>query len=1787
MACLIHADWPVQYNDEDPENGNEAEYKADGLKNLIVKESKSAKQNVVVCFVINLIVQTHLSMVDIAITDTDLLETLDVDTSEANSANNIFKSLTNVYAPLALFLMSKSSYRTTVAVGSLLICVAFANISFLNKGPEGTISWYWQVWLCGPVALGVSCLKLGAMIPVLEYFKRDRMKALVITRIGTVLGASATIGIKFADSLSWRTLFRINAGLCVPCLAIAFILKDIVITEKMKKENDRNEKTNENKEEDEDKKGCSGIIKEFLKNTFRIPVLKDKTFWITVVVFFFFSFGTSLPTFSLPEISSQMQEQLAPPVDSFYEVLSANVGTLLGLILTYLLKSLPCVESYRNRKRNMGFVFSIITLSGYIMAILSIVTQENFVYYIIYILVLTIFEVLTENFRDESMPPAFGRFNIRLTQGFLQMSVGLGGLSASAFQNGIDKADNDGGWKLNFRLGGGFLLISGSITGVVLAFDFISKRTFLRHSCFVNILTDGTITKRKPAAAKTQSKCCTSLCCIKYQTITEKEDEKPAECTDCSDGCTAFNCPRCLTLSCCLKKRPSDRKEAQSCDLPCTCCKGFSLSCFSICCLPKKRQNINKEAKQRKCDFNCCKTFSPTCFPKCLPISCISKKRSKSEKDEKGKTKIVCKGCSLPSFRNCFKLPCSSKKRLKSQSDDSQQTSRKEPLCSSKCFPMPCLARKESYSKQEEEVRNSTENEGCSTGFPKCLKFPCSSKKQPMSQNKLKQHRERKELSCTPKCCSIPFAVRKRSYSDVDEGARNSTEQEYKGCTPPSFPKCFSCPPQKRQKSEDDTKVNESRKELKSVSGTETKRHKRIFPPSCCLNFQVPACLPSKKSRSVLSQSIESDIKPEQNDQNVPDPVNDEYKQSKSKRKGFTFSSCFKFPTKQECLSPKQSSSEINTSLQEATDQENAKCDESNKESEPKRSISKRFTFSSCLQFRNIQCLIPKSSSEMSSPDNNTTFQQSPLQDKSSTSELVQNESKYRGSILPNCLRFQKLQCLSPNKSDQEILANNTTAHEATDQNNTKVTEPEIKSKKEKTPNKGFSFSRCLSFPNKQCFSQESLSSENQTAPTKIEDHIEEIPKQDKSACKGMTLLRCGTFPKVDDMSSYESNLDNVTSTDTTALQNDTKQDKMAKEEEEENFDNSESTRAHHSEHKSRFNCFHGILCQSVPNKVTPISSQYDNVYSSAKTPGTSNIETSQNLNIPPNSSKNEDKFTQSKTPDPTATNDSTTKAILFNCCPQFQKKHVYLDLSETSSLSKQQSDQENTETDTETLLSNNDLSETRPGKVSTPKPNSVTEQVNMNTSEDKGNKNKSVGGDDMNEREKKDKDNNSVGGDDKNEPEKKDKDNNSVGGDDKNKPEKQNTDNNSVDGDDKKEPEKKDKDNNSVGGDDKNKPEKTNTDNNDVGGDDKNESEKKDNNSLGGDDKNKPEKTKTDNNSVGGDDKNKPEKKDNGNISVGGDDKNKPEKKDNGKNSVGGDDKNNPEQYGDNKDVDKDKKKRPESEDSELPSDTEPGSLTTDRSHISEEKLSGIDNNKKAPIKPRSTENGKGDEFDLSDNSFMFCQRLERAKAPPTKPIYRNKRLEYEASRIKRMSQKNEKTMKSQEVSQTGDKITDQIPTSLYGKNSEGIVDDNTKHHVSEYEASRIEKMFQKDKETMKSPEVSKSADKITGQSSKSLHDNNPEGVADDKSKRNVVDESKNKVSRIKKMPQKDEETIKSGKGSKSANDTSKEQQDFEEELFADCPRYERALAPPYEHVSLNRRLQYEAKRIKSNNEY
>lgn len=112
MTCLFPEQWPVQIKDDDPENGNEAEYKdaKDGFEHLKI-ERKDAKLNVVVCLAINLIVQLLMSLVDIAVKDSDMLDTLGINTTEANRANNLYKSMADVYGKAFFIIITIMFYK--------------------------------------------------------------------------------------------------------------------------------------------------------------------------------------------------------------------------------------------------------------------------------------------------------------------------------------------------------------------------------------------------------------------------------------------------------------------------------------------------------------------------------------------------------------------------------------------------------------------------------------------------------------------------------------------------------------------------------------------------------------------------------------------------------------------------------------------------------------------------------------------------------------------------------------------------------------------------------------------------------------------------------------------------------------------------------------------------------------------------------------------------------------------------------------------------------------------------------------------------------------------------------------------------------------------------------------------------------------------------------------------------------------------------------------------------------------------------------------------------------------------------------------------------------------------------------------------------------------------------------------------------------------------------------------------------------------------------------------------
>ncbi|XP_060556483.1 monocarboxylate transporter 7-like [Ruditapes philippinarum] len=227
--CCIH----IENKNESKKSINKE--KMDSDKNKRVKSEKNKVDglsywwDVFVCFVINVCIQTIESFVDIGIHDQRFLRTFDVNETEVQQVNNYFKSMIDFFAPIGVFVMTKFGQRTNIVAGSLLICASFTGISFLDSRSVPHSVWYWKIGICGPAGFGISLLKIGALVPVLEYFTKRRMEALLLTKVGFVLGYVIDMGAKFAGTLHWTTLYRINAGLCAFPLVFIFKKKVFMI----------------------------------------------------------------------------------------------------------------------------------------------------------------------------------------------------------------------------------------------------------------------------------------------------------------------------------------------------------------------------------------------------------------------------------------------------------------------------------------------------------------------------------------------------------------------------------------------------------------------------------------------------------------------------------------------------------------------------------------------------------------------------------------------------------------------------------------------------------------------------------------------------------------------------------------------------------------------------------------------------------------------------------------------------------------------------------------------------------------------------------------------------------------------------------------------------------------------------------------------------------------------------------------------------------------------------------------------------------------------------------------------------------------------------------------------------------------------------------------------------------------------------------------------------------------------------------------------------------------------
>ncbi|XP_060556484.1 uncharacterized protein LOC132717106 [Ruditapes philippinarum] len=194
------------------------------------------------------------------------------------------------------------------------------------------------------------------------------------------------------------------------------------------------------------------------------PVLKRKTLWTVVGVFSTFRFGTSLPRFSQSGISKKIKGHIESTTDSFVEDLTVIIGTLVGIILSYLARKCSCLKRYR--RRGLDFAFTIVSIACQVIGFSSAVTLDKVGYHIYFNLILMALKGLSENIRTEAMPDVLGSSNIKITEGLLHMFTGLAGIVAETVHSAQRTTDGQQDWKKMFKIGGGCLLMNGLLSEV-------------------------------------------------------------------------------------------------------------------------------------------------------------------------------------------------------------------------------------------------------------------------------------------------------------------------------------------------------------------------------------------------------------------------------------------------------------------------------------------------------------------------------------------------------------------------------------------------------------------------------------------------------------------------------------------------------------------------------------------------------------------------------------------------------------------------------------------------------------------------------------------------------------------------------------------------------------------------------------------------------------------------------------------------------------------------------------------------------------------------------------------------------------------------------------------------------------------------------------------------------------------------------------------------------------------------------------------------------------------------
>lgn len=330
-------------------------------------------------------------------------------------------------------------YRVVAAFGSLCVAAGFLAASFVTPSEEIELMNFLVGFLGG---LGCSFWRFTAYVAVMEYFKKHRMTALILSGFGRVIGIfigyavlskplqdiwdPATTTNEIEDMTEWETYYRCQL---VPA-GVAF-LASLVITPlalvKGRRPGD-----------------CAWFLR--IRST---RICRPGMLFLVVSVYFLYYLGELLPSTHIIDWMKMYE------LFKTKHVLGALFGLACGVLGGYLL-----LAFWPRKKKLYGSVLWLGVLSlliGLLTLQLPVFTNDYISYVAVYTVILGGAQVMFETILRYVIPIGFGRQYIRWIEGLLGLVAGIATIANNFIAEELEKDTPDLIDNVFYFAGSGFL----------------------------------------------------------------------------------------------------------------------------------------------------------------------------------------------------------------------------------------------------------------------------------------------------------------------------------------------------------------------------------------------------------------------------------------------------------------------------------------------------------------------------------------------------------------------------------------------------------------------------------------------------------------------------------------------------------------------------------------------------------------------------------------------------------------------------------------------------------------------------------------------------------------------------------------------------------------------------------------------------------------------------------------------------------------------------------------------------------------------------------------------------------------------------------------------------------------------------------------------------------------------------------------------------------------------------------------------------------------------------------